>query len=158
MPRIRSVDEILALQVLSDTPDKLARKYLVKRVDELVRNSARDQLDSVSFEVPCIIVFRPRYDRDVVTNALHKHYTKLGFGCTVDEYTLTISWGASSSDEDSKCATEKGSTAQDDDSTQSEQEDQANSEEDEPLALKFNIEGPRPSMAKRVEAMKAKKA
>jgi len=134
MPRIRSVDEILALH-----------------------NSARDQLDSVSFEVPCIIVFRPRYDRDVVTTALHKHYTKLGFGCTVDEYTLTISWGASSSDDDSKSASEKGSTVQDDDSAQS---DGSNSEEEEeePLALKFNIEGPRPSTAKRVAAMKTKKA
>lgn len=156
MPRIRSVDEILAIQVLNDTPDKLARKYLVKRVDELLRNSARDQLDSVSFEVPCIIVFRPRYDRDVVTTALHKHYTKLGFGCTVDEYTLTISWGASSSDDESQSASEKGSVEQDD----SAHSDGPNSEEEEeePLALKFNIEGPRPSMAKRVEAMKAKKA
>lgn len=153
MPRIRSVDEILELRLSNDSPDKLARKYLVKRVDELIRNSARDQMDSVSFEVPCIVVFRPRYDRDVVTSALHKHYKKLGFGCTVDEYTLTISWGASSSDEDSQCASEKDSSVHENGSTPSEQ---ANSEEEEePVALKFNIEGPRPSIAKRVAAMRA---
>lgn len=155
MPRIRSVEEILTLRELNDTPDKMARKYLVKRVNELIRNGAKEQLDSVTFEVPCIIVFRPRYDRDVLTRALCKHYKRIGFGCQVEEYTLTLSWGGTSDDEASN-ASDAACSAADVESTPS---DAGHSEEeDEPLALKFSLEGARPSMAKRVAEMKTKKA
>lgn len=151
MPRIKSVEEILTLRELNDTPDKMARKYLVKRVDELIRNSAKEQLDSVTFEVPCMIVFRPRYDRDVLTRALGKHYRNMGFNCQTDDYTLTISWGSSSDTEASK-ESEKTESEQDDQSSAS------GSEEEEPVALKFKLEATRPSMAKRVAELKTKKA
>lgn len=153
MPRIKSVEEILTLRESNDTPDKMARKYLVKRVDELIRNGAKEQLDSVTFEVPCIIVFRPRYDRDVLTRALGKHYRNMGFNCNTDEYTLTISWGASSDTEASK-ASEKTASEEDGHSSASGSEE----EEEEPVALKFTLEAARPSMAKRVAELKTKKA
>lgn len=152
MPRIRSVDEILTLRELNDTPDKMARKYLVKRVDELVRNSAKEQLDSVTFEVPCMIVFRPRYDRDVLTRALAKHYRSMGFNCQTDEYTLTISW-ESSSDTDASKQSEKKESDEETHSSGS-----ASEAEEEPVALKFKLEATRPSIAKRVAELKIKKS
>ena len=148
MPRIKSVDEILDLRLSNNTADKLARRYLVKRVDELIRNGAMEQQDSVTFEVPCMIVFMPMYDRDVLTRALCKHYNKIGFVCDMHDYTLTIGWGTESDEdsstasvekEDGRCATEA-----------------AMSEEDEPVAIKFSLE--KPSMAKRVKELQSKKA
>lgn len=150
MPRIRSIKEILDLRELNDTPDKLARKYLVKRVDELIRNSAKEQLDSVTFEVPCIIVFRPRYDRDVLTRALCKHYTSIGFGCDVDEYRLTITWGVASDEDDN-------SKVSDEDVVKQPSDDEQSEDEKEPEPINFCLETSRPSMAQRVAELKTKK-
>ena len=161
MPRIRSVEEIQNVLKLSDTPDKLARRYLIKQIDKLVRSTAADQQNSVTFEIPCIIVFRPRYNRDVLTRAVSKHYKNIGFGCEVDDYTLTISWG-SDSDDDSSRASQNKSGAPCDESAASEAEaseaSDTSDQEEQPIALKFCIEGARPSMAKRVAEMKTKKA
>lgn len=151
MPRIKSVDEILDLRLSNNTADKLARRYLVKRVDELIRNGAMEQQDSVTFEVPCMIVFMPMYDRDVLTRALCKHYNKIGFVCEMEEYTLTIGWGMESDDESSTA-----SGGKDDGSVHNPCVEEAMSEEDEPVAIKFSLE--RPSMAQRVKELKAKKA
>lgn len=147
MPSIKSVDEILDIRLSNNTADKQARRYLVKRVDELIRNGAMEQQDSVTFEVPCMIVFKPMYDRDVLTRALCKHYNKIGFVCEMEEYTLTIRWGMESDDD--------SSTA--DGSVHNPCAEQAMSEEeDEPVAMKFQLD--KPSMAKRVAELKAKKA
>ncbi|CAN0299347.1 unnamed protein product, partial [Ectocarpus sp. 6 AP-2014] len=99
MTRIRSVQEIQNIQVSHNTADKLARRYLVRRVDELIRNGAKEQLDAITFEVPCMIVFVPMYNRDVLTRALCKHYSKIGFDCRVQDYALTIGWGQESDEQ-----------------------------------------------------------
>lgn len=152
MPRIKSVDEILDLRLSNNTADKLARRYLVKRVDELIRNGAMEQQDSVTFEVPCMIVFMPMYDRDVLTRALCKHYNKIGFVCDMDEYTLTIGWGMESDEDSSTASGEK----EDGSVHNTCAAEAAMSEEDEPVAIKFSLE--KPSMAKRVKELKSKKA
>lgn len=155
MPRIKSVDEILDIRLSNNTADKQARRYLVKRVDELIRNGAIEQQDSVTFEVPCMIVFKPMYDRDVLTRALCKHYNKIGFVCEMEEYTLTIGWGMESDDESSTA-----SGGKDDGSVHNpcaaSAEQAMSDEEDEPVAMKFSLD--KPSMAKRVAELKAKKA
>ena len=101
MSRIKSVSEILNLTNSHSTPDKLARKYIVKSVDKLIRSRASDQQYSVNFEIPAIIVFQPKYDRNILTRAIVKHYRNIGFVCKVDGYNVMISWGDDSeSDEE----------------------------------------------------------
>eukprot|EP00903_Cladosiphon_okamuranus_P017768 g16356.t1 len=102
-----------------------------------------------------MIVFKPMFDRDVLTRALCKHYNKIGFACEMEEYTLTIGWGMESEDESSAA-----SGAKDDGSVLSPcappSEEAISDEEDEPVAMKFSLD--KPSMAKRVAELKAKKA
>jgi len=140
MTRIRSVQEIQNIQVSNNTADKLARRYLVRRVDELIRNGAKEQLDAITFEVPCMIVFVPMYNRDVLTRALCKHYSKIGFDCQVNDYALTIGWGGESD--------EQSTTTE----VSNEEAEPISDEDNQPLAMKFSID--RPSMAKRVADMK----
>ena len=118
----------------------MARRYLVKRVDELIRNAAREQTDAITFEVPCMIVFMPMYDRDVLTRALCKHYSNIGFECEVSEYSLTIGWGGQS---DEECVEPS--------EVDHHEEEALSEEETQPPAIKISVD--RPSMAKRVAAM-----
>eukprot|EP00752_Nemacystus_decipiens_P004385 g4008.t1 len=96
-----------------------------------------------------MIVFIPMYDRDVLTRALCKHYNKIGFLCEMEEYTLTIGWGVDSEEDSSTASGEREAEA-------SRAEEAMSEEEDEPVAMKFSLD--RPSMAKRVAELKAKKA
>lgn len=157
MPRIKSVDEILDIRLSNNTADKQARRYLVKRVDELIRNGAMEQQHSVTFEVPCMIVFKPMYDRDVLTRALCKHYNKIGFVCEMEEYTLTIGWGMESDDESSTASGGKDDGSVHNPCAEGASGEQGMSdEEDEPVAMKFQLD--KPSVAKRVAELKAKRA
>lgn len=141
MSRIKSVEEIQNLTESNHTPDKLARKYIVKAVDKLIRSKAREQEYSVQFQIPAIIVFQPRYDRDVVARAITKHYRAIGFTCDTDGYAVKLSWGAPSSEHDS---------VQDD---ESQRQDEASESSEEEETMDFNVDA-KPSLTDRVASIK----
>lgn len=149
MSRIKSVEEILNITESCHTPDKLARKYIVKAVDKLIRTKAREQEYSVLFEVPAMIVFQPRYDRDVVTRAIAKHYRGIGFSCDVTDYSVSIAWGLPSDDDDDGACAEEVSI----DEREDKEEGGGSSGEDEPVAMKFSVGG-KASLAERLADMK----
>lgn len=93
MPSIRDVSEILDISESKNTPNKMAYKYIVSQVDKLLRKRATDQQYDAVFEVPAMIMYQPNFDRDFLTQKIHKHYQKIGFKCEVDMYEVTIRWG-----------------------------------------------------------------
>ena len=93
MPSIRDVSEILDISESKNTPNKMAYKYIISQVDRLLRKRATDQQYDAVFEVPAMIMYQPNFDRDFITQKIHRHYEKIGFNCEVDVYQITIAWG-----------------------------------------------------------------
>ncbi len=91
MVHIKNVEEIIKISESHESPNLLASKYIRKNVDNMIRSRAINHKD-VTFEVPAMIVSNPHYDRARVTRKIVSHYTKIGFKCETEEYTIQISW------------------------------------------------------------------
>ena len=66
----------------------------------MIRSRAINHKD-VTFEIPAMIVSNPHYDRARVTKKIASHYTKIGFNCQTEDYTIRISWKSEEVVEDS---------------------------------------------------------
>lgn len=127
---IRSVEEIVDISLSKNTPDKMAYRYLIKQVDNLLRSRALDQQFDAMFEVPAIVLFQPHFDRSFVADKLARHYRKRGFKCDTNEFTIVLRWGRS----DESCSSGKSDSESDDESDQnSESVKNSDSEEDTQL-------------------------
>ena len=91
MVHIKNVEEIIKISESHESPNLLACKYIRKNVDNMIRSRAINHKD-VSFEIPAMIVSNPHYDRARVTKKISSHYTKIGFNCEIEDYTIRISW------------------------------------------------------------------
>ena len=49
-----------------------------------------------------MIVSNPHYDRSKVTRKIASHYTKIGFNCQTEDYTIRISWQSEEEVEESE--------------------------------------------------------
>ena len=152
MPSIRSVTEILDISESKNTPNRMAYKYIIKQVDELLRTRATDQQYDAMFEVPAMIMYQPNYERDFVTNKIVKHYEKIGFKCDIEVYQVTIKWGKfahSDSESDSESETEEFKSGLYGGKLQE------SSDEEEKLPTRsIVVDGTGPSLAERVSSMK----
>ena len=91
MVHIKNVEEIIKISESHESPNLLACKYIRRNVDNMIRSRAINHKD-VTFEIPAMIVSNPHYDRTRVTKKIASHYTKIGFNCQTEDYTIRISW------------------------------------------------------------------
>lgn len=97
---IRDVSEIIEISESRHTPDKMAYQHIIKQVDKLIRSRAMEQQHEAAFEVPAMILFKPHYNRDQLTHRVYRHYRKIGFRTSVDNYTMNLSWGDKEEEEE----------------------------------------------------------
>ena len=100
MVHIKNVEEIIKISESHESPNLLACKYIRRNVDNMIRSRAINHKD-VTFEIPAMIVSNPHYDRARVTKKIASHYTKIGFNCQTEDYTIRISWKSEEVVEDS---------------------------------------------------------
>lgn len=101
MVRIKNVEEIIKISESHESPNLLACKYIRRNVDNMIRSRAINHKD-VTFEIPAMIVSNPHYDRSKVTRKIASHYTKIGFNCQTEDYTIRISWQSEEEVEESE--------------------------------------------------------
>ena len=101
MVRIKNVEEIIKISESHESPNLLACKYIRRNVDNMIRSRAINHKD-VTFEIPAMIVSNPHYDRARVTKKIASHYTKIGFNCQTEDYTIRISWQSEEEVEESE--------------------------------------------------------
>ena len=118
MVHIKNVEEIIKISESHESPNLLACKYIRKNVDNMIRSRAINHKD-VTFEIPAMIVSNPHYDRARVTKKIASHYTKIGFNCEIEDYTIRISWHSEEEVEESEESNEELEEDSDDCSTNS---------------------------------------
>ena len=101
MVHIKNVEEIIKISESHESPNLLACKYIRRNVDNMIRSRAINHKD-VTFEIPAMIVSNPHYDRTRVTKKIASHYTKIGFNCQTEDYTIRISWQSEEEVEESE--------------------------------------------------------
>ena len=101
MVHIKNVEEIIKISESHESPNLLACKYIRRNVDNMIRSRAINHKD-VTFEIPAMIVSNPHYDRARVTRKIASHYTKIGFNCQTEDYTIRISWQSEEEVEESE--------------------------------------------------------
>ena len=101
MVHIKNVEEIIKISESHESPNLLACKYIRRNVDNMIRSRAINHKD-VTFEIPAMIVSNPHYDRTRVTKKIASHYTKIGFNCQSEDYTIRISWNSEEEVEESE--------------------------------------------------------
>ncbi len=151
---IRDVSEIIEISESRYTPDKMAYQHIIKQVDKLIRSRAQDQQHEAAFEVPAMILFKPHYNRDQLTRKVYRHYKKIGFHASVDNYTMNLSWRAKDIHEEEDKYEYQG---EEDEEVEAEEEssdsaDDESSDEDVP-DKKIVVKTAPASLAKRVSKM-----
>lgn len=155
---IRSVEEIIDISESKRTPNKLAYRYIINKVDKLLRTRAIDQQYDATFEVPGMILYQPSFDRSVVTKKIVGHYRKIGFQCDMECFQIVIRWGKMVQESNSE--TESDNDSEEEKSELSglykkEMKDDLSDEEKLP-SRKIVVEGSGPSLSSRVSSMKKK--
>lgn len=148
---IRDVSEIIEISESRYTPDKMAYQHIIKQVDQLIRSRAQEQQHEAAFEVPAMILFKPHYNRDQLTRKVYKHYKRIGFRASVDNYTMNLSWGVRESREDKdEC---HGEYEAEDESSDGVEDDDDESSDEEVPDKKIVVKTATASLAKRVSSI-----
>ena len=159
MSNIKDVSEILQISESRNTPNRLAYKYIIKQVDELLRIRAKDQHYDAEFEVPAVIMYQPNFDRDLLVFKIVNHYGKIGFKCFAEGFQVTIQWGklAQSESEGSDSDSDSDSTEKDSGLYKSAlklTKEEESSDEEKLPTRNIVVQGSAPSLKQRVQSMK----
>lgn len=158
MSTIKDVSEIMNISESRNTPNKLAYKYIIKQVDELLRIRAKDQHYDAEFQVPAVLMYKPNFDRELLVYKIVNHYGKIGFKCFSEGFQVTIRWGklAQSESEGSDSDSDSDSSEKDSGLYKSALKltKEESSDEEKLPTRNIVVQGSAPSLKQRVQKMK----
>lgn len=150
---IRDVPEIIEISESRHTPDKMAYQHIIKQVDKLIRSRALEQHRDASFEGPGMILFKPHYDRDQLTHRVYRHYRRIGFRVSLDNYTMNMYWGKNDPNDDGESHGNVDEEEEDNEDETSEDAEDETSDEEVP-DKKIVVNTAPVSLAKRVSKIR----